>query len=266
MTLVLKTPKVSEFLNLTKAEELLPKSFTRLRSVSISTKDIVKVSNVDDLSDVQLLKGVPVDKYRYVGIVGIVVSGEWLLPDNVRGGVTISFVDKRLVNSREAIIGTYRAAAKEKRFQFKLIPNYFVTSADAKRNPWQAHVKLRGIRIEEGWSPLTIEVVSVAICANSIVLKGLREKILNVVDPNVEGFEGAVDEFIDSVPASQSLNSFRSKRRNLKKGKVNGYRNGSEKFADLETFDQSEEDAVHSDQPKSVPVLLDGLGSAQASS
>nr|ASC60203.1 movement protein [Piper chlorosis virus] len=261
---VLEKPKISDFLSLTKTEEFLPRNLTRLKTVSVSTRDIVCIKSLNELSDVKLLSGVPIDKYAYVGIVGVVASGEWLLPDNVRGGVTISFVDRRMTNSTEAILGTYRAAAKDKRFQFKLIPNYFVTSADAKRNPWQVHVKIQGVRVEEGWSPLTLEVVAVAMCANSIVSKGLREKIMNVGDPDVEKFEGVVDEFVDSVAAVNSLSSLRSKKRFVKKGNVKRNRHRPESYASLDSFDQSDDDAIYSDQSEPISVLRNGLGSSQA--
>nr|UOF93193.1 movement protein [Streptocarpus flower break virus]WJP00477.1 movement protein [Streptocarpus flower break virus] len=224
MAIVLSKPKVSEFLNLTKAEEILPKFLTRLKTVAISTRDVVSVKGTTDLVDIDLLRDVPVNNWRYVGIVGIVASGEWLLPDNVSGGVAISFVDKRLVDSREAILGTYRAAAVEKRFQFKLIPNYFVSQEDALRRPWQVQVSLKGLKFEEGFSPLTLEFVSVVVCANSVVTKGLRERLNNVGDPNVEVSEVAVNEFIDSISASQSLSRARNKyvRGNGKVGNNSG--------------------------------------------
>ncbi|ARI47180.1 MP [Hoya chlorotic spot virus] len=212
-------PKVTEFLNLTKVEELLPKFMTRLKCVSVSSKDVVEVGDPSCLTDINLLKGVVFDKYRYVGILGVIVSGEWLLPKKIRGSVAVSLVDKRLTDVREAVIGCYKAQAKSKTFSFKLVPNYFVTANDAARNPWQLMVQLSGLRFEESWSPLTLEVVSVVICANSIVSKGLREKILQVGDENID-FEKAVDDYIDNVPSFASL-------RNLRYGRGPSFRNRS---------------------------------------
>lgn len=221
---------------------------TRLKTVSVSTKDIVHVRNNIELADVQLLKNVPIDKYRYVCVLGIVVSGEWLLPENVSGGVTISFIDKRLTNCKEAILGTYRSAAKDRRFQFKLVPNYSVCSADAKRNPWQVQVSIKGLHIEENWSPLTLEIVCVCMCANNVVSKGLKERILVAGDPDVETFEGVVDDFVDSVAPFATLSRLRQSSNKIKhkKGKEivkKGLRYRSEKFADHDSF--MLQDAVH---------------------
>ena len=44
---------------------------------------------------------------------------------------------------------------------------------------------------------------------NNVVVKGLREKVIAVNDPNVEGFEGVVDDFVDSVAAFKAIDSFR---------------------------------------------------------
>ena len=85
-------PKVSDFLALTKKEEILPKALTRLKTVSISTKDVISVKESESLCDIDLLVNVPLDKYRYVGVLGVVFTGEWLVPDFVKGGVTVSVV------------------------------------------------------------------------------------------------------------------------------------------------------------------------------
>lgn len=273
MALVLAKPNVGEFLSLTKAEEILPRFMTRLKTVSVSSKDVVYVKGPDSLVDVDLLKDVPLKDWRYVGIIGIVASGEWLIPDNVRGGVTISFVDKRLKDSREAILGTFRAAAVQKRFQFKLIPNYFVSQQDALRKPWQVQLTLRGLRFEEGFNPLSLEFVSVVLCAHSIVSKGLRSKLISVGDPEVELSEAVVDKFIDSVPASQALLRARQGKRVSylpQRGRGRGSRGGrvvrkTEGFtpSDAENFAASDpffEDALHDNESQPIPVFHDVVG------
>nr|QYW08471.1 MAG: putative movement protein [Sichuan virgavirus] len=208
MSLSLNKPKISEFINTTRTEELLPKFLTRLKSVSVSNVDVLEVKGLNVLNDINLLKGVNFGSYKYVGVLGVVVAGEWLVPEKTNGCVTVSIVDKRMTNSAEAILGSYRAQAKGRKFSFSLVPNYFVTSQDATRNPWQLMVKLSGLSIEQGWSPLTIEVVSVTLCANSVVSKGLRERILHVGDTNAD-FEQIVDDYVDSASVVADLRSFR---------------------------------------------------------
>nr|QIJ70149.1 movement protein [Ribgrass mosaic virus] len=261
MSIVSYEPKVNDFLFLTNKEKILPKALTRLKTVSISTKDIISVKESETLCDIDLLIDVPLDKYRYVGILGAVFTGEWLVPDFVKGGVTISVIDKRLVNSKECVIGTYRAAAKSKRFQFKLVPNYFVSTADAKRKPWQVHVRIQDVKIEAGWQPLALEVVSVAMVANNVVMKGLREKIIAISDPDVEGFEGVVDEFVDSVEAFKAVDNFRKKKRKIGEKKVvskNKYR--PEKYAGPNSLYIKEENVLQHHELESVPVLRSGVG------
>jgi len=254
---------VSDFLYLSKKERILPKALTRLKTVSISTKDIISVNDSESLCDIDLLIDVPLDKYRYVGILGAVFTGEWLVPDFVKGGVTISVIDKRLLNSKECVIGTYRAAAKSKRFQFKLVPNYFVTTADAKRKPWQVHVRIQDVKIEAGWQPLALEAVSVAMLANNVIMKGLREKVVAISDPDVEGFEGVVDEFVDSVAAFKAVDNFRKKKRKIGDKDVvskNKYR--PERYAGPNSLYLKEENVLQHHEPESVPVLRNGVGGA----
>nr|AAK53542.1 movement protein [Youcai mosaic virus] len=258
-------PKVSDFLALTKKEEILPKALTRLKTVSISTKDVISVKESESLCDIDLLVNVPLDKYRYVGVLGVAFTGEWLVPDFVKGGVTVSVIDKRLENSRESMIGTYRAAAKDRRFQFKLVPNYFVSTADAKRKPWQVHVRIQNLKIEAGWQPLALEVVSVAMVTNNVVVKGLREKVIAVNDPNVEGFEGVVDDFVDSVAAFKAIDSFRKKKKKIGGRDVNNkYRYRPERYAGPDSLQYKEENGLQHHELESVPVFRSDVGRAHS--
>ena len=139
MALVVKDDvKISEFINLSAAEKFLPAVMTSVKTVRISKVDKVIAMENDSLSDVDLLKGVKLVKDGYVCLAGLVVSGEWNLPDNCRGGVSVCLVDKRMQRDDEATLGSYRTSAAKKRFAFKLIPNYSITTADAERNVSQS--------------------------------------------------------------------------------------------------------------------------------
>lgn len=95
MALVVKDDvKISEFINLSAAEKFLPAVMTSVKTVRISKVDKVIAMENDSLSDVDLLKGVKLVKDGYVCLAGLVVSGEWNLPDNCRGGVSVCLVDK----------------------------------------------------------------------------------------------------------------------------------------------------------------------------
>lgn len=151
--------RISEFLNLTPAEKYLPSNMTSVKSVMISKRDKLIAEKDDSLSDVDLLKGVKLIEDGYVCLVGLSITGEWNLPDNCKGGVSICLVDKRMKRSNEATLGSYRSGAAKKRFSFKLIPNYSVTTDDAKRNIWQVLVNIRGVAMEAGYCPLSLEFV-----------------------------------------------------------------------------------------------------------
>ena len=75
MVLVVKDDvKISEFINLSAAEKLLPAVMTSVKPVRISKVDKVIAMENDSLSDVDLLKGVKLVKDGYVCLAGFVVS------------------------------------------------------------------------------------------------------------------------------------------------------------------------------------------------
>lgn len=216
--------RISEFLNLTPTEKYLPSNMTSVKSVMISKRDKLIAEKDDSLSDVDLLKGVKLIEDGYVCLVGLSITGEWNLPDNCKGGVSICLVDKRMKRSNEATLGSYRSGAAKKRFSFKLIPNYSVTTDDAKRNIWQVLVNIRGVAMEAGYCPLSLEFVSVCVVYKSNIKLGLREKIQSISEGgNFELTEAVVDEFMESVPMAERLSKFRSHRK--KKNNVNNNNN-----------------------------------------
>ena len=99
----------------------------------VSKVDKIMVHENESLSEVNLLKGVKLIEGGYVCLVCLVVSGEWNLPDNCRGGVSVCMVDKRMERADEATLGSYYTAAAKKRFQFKVVPNYGITTKDAEK-------------------------------------------------------------------------------------------------------------------------------------
>lgn len=216
--------RISEFLNLTPAEKYLPSNMTSVKSVMISKRDKLIAEKDNSLSDVDLLKGVKLIEDGYVCLVGLSITGEWNLPDNCKGGVSICLVDKRMKRSNEATLGSYRSGAAKKRFSFKLIPNYSVTTDDAKRNIWQVLVNIRGVAMEAGYCPLSLEFVSVCVVYKSVIKLGLREKIQSISEGgNFELTEAVVDEFMESVPMAERLSKFRSYRK--KKNNVSNNNN-----------------------------------------
>nr|WGL40998.1 movement protein [Odontoglossum ringspot virus] len=212
MALVLRDSiKISEFINLSASEKLLPSALTAVKSVRISKVDKIVSYENDTLSDIDLLKGVKLVENGYVCLAGLVVTGEWNLPDNCKGGVSICLVDKRMKRANEATLGSYHTSACKKRFTFKIIPNYSVTTADALKGIWQVMTNIRGVEMEKGFCPLSLEFVSICVVYLNNIKLGLREKILNVTEGGpTELTEAVVDEFVEKVPMAARLKSFRS--------------------------------------------------------
>ena len=161
-------------------------------------------------------------KINNSGKKGLKVSGEWNLPDNCRGGVSVCIVDKRMKRSKEATLGAYHAPACKKNFSFKLIPNYSITSEDAEKHPWQVLVNIKGVAMEEGYCPLSLEFVSICVVHKNNVRKGLRERILRVTDGlPIELTEKVVEEFVDEVPMAVKLERFRKTKKRVVGNSVN---------------------------------------------
>ena len=215
MALVVKGKvNINEFIDLTKMEKILPSMFTPVKSVMCSKVDKIMVHENKSLSEVNLLKGVKLIESGYVCLAGLVVTGEWNLPDNCKGGVSVCLVDRRMERADEATLGSYYTAAAKKRFQFKIVPNYAITTHDAVKNVWQVLVNIRNVRMSAGFCPLSLEFVSVCIVYRNNIKLGLREKITSVSDGGpMELTEEVVDEFMEDVPMSIRLARFRSRTR-----------------------------------------------------
>nr|WIW79842.1 movement protein [Bell pepper mottle virus] len=213
MAIVVKDKvNVNDFINLSNSEKYLPSLMTPVKSVRISKVDKVLARENETLSEVDLLKGVKLIEGGYVCLAGLVVTGEWNLPDNCTGGVSVCLVDKRMERASEATLGSYYTGAAKKRFQFKVTPNYSVTTDDAKKNIWQVLVNIKGVRMSAGFCPLSLEFVSVCIVFKNNIKLGLREKITRVTDAGpMELTEEVVDEFIENVPMAARLARFRTK-------------------------------------------------------
>ena len=138
--------------------------------------------------------------------------------------MSVCLVDKRMERADEATLGSYYTAAAKKRFQFKVVPNYAITTNDAVKNVWQVLVNIRNVRMSAGFCPLSLEFVSVCIVYRNNIKLGLREKITSVRDGGpMELSEEVVDEFMEDVPMSIRLAKFRSrtgKKSDVRKGKV----------------------------------------------
>ncbi|QNH85182.1 movement protein [Yellow pepper mild mottle virus] len=222
---------INDFINLSNSERFLPSLMTPVKSVRISKVDKVLARENETLSEVDLLKGVKLIEGGYVCLAGLVVTGEWNLPDNCTGGVSVCLVDKRMERASEATLGSYYTGAAKKRFQFKVTPNYSVTTEDAKKNIWQVLVNIKGVKMSVGFCPLSLEFVSVCVVFRNNIKLGLREKITRVTDSGpMELTEEVVDKFIEDVPMAVRLRNFRSKSSKMDQKNKNKSKNINNRF------------------------------------
>nr|BDB12671.1 movement protein [Kyuri green mottle mosaic virus] len=202
--------KPKEFVKLSWVDKVLPDMFTVFRYLSVTDYSVIKSRDSECLIPVDLLRGVDLSKSKYVTLVGVVISGVWTIPENCAGGATVALVDTRMSMVDEGTICKFSVAASTRDFMVKLIPNYYVTASDASSKPWSIFVRVSGVRIKEGFSPLTLEIASLVATTNSILKKGLRVSVLESVvgsdaSINLDTVSDKVQPFFDSVPITAAV-------------------------------------------------------------
>ncbi|ADN93255.1 28 kDa movement protein [Frangipani mosaic virus] len=213
-----KQLKVNDFVKMSFADKILPRSLTRLRTVSISETNVVKLSGLGSTVNLNILKGVVLNsESKYVTIRGVVISGVWMVPEGCGGGATVTLMDRRMKGFKNGLVAEFKTRASSRDFQFKFIPNYSMCVDDVKRAPWELFFKLVGVPIEDGYYPLAIEIATLVEQSRTIINHGLRATILKRCDdisdlelPSVD-----LDESIELISNSNIV----SKRKTHKKGK-----------------------------------------------
>ena len=202
--------KPEEFVKISWVDKLLPDAFTILKYLSVTDYSVVQSKEYEHLLPVDLLRGVDLSRSKYVTLVGVVISGVWTIPENCAGGATVALVDTRMSLVSEGTICKFSVSAASREFTVKLIPNYYVTTADASSKPWSLFVRISGVRIKDGFSPLTLEIASLVATTNSILKKGLRVSVIESVvgsdaSVSLDTLSEKVQPFFDSVPITASV-------------------------------------------------------------
>lgn len=213
-----KKLNVADFVKLKVSDHLLPKSLTRLKTISISETNVCKLSGRASTMTIDILKGIPLDRmFNYVSLRGVVISGEWMVPDGCSGGVVISLMDRRMKGFRHGLIAELKARASVRTFQLKFIPNYSLCIDDALKKPWEIFFKLVQVPIEDGFFPLAIEIAVMVEQCKSIIQHGLRMTVLNQSVGDVNGVDlelpsGSIDDNLELFSNSNVVLSRLNKR------------------------------------------------------
>jgi len=212
-----KGPKkldVDDFIKLKLSDHLLPRSFTRLKTVSICDTNVVKLSGKGSTVNVDILKGLQLDRvYNYVSLRGVVISGEWMVPEGCNGGAVVSLMDKRMKGFKAGLVAEFKTRATSRQFQFKFVPNYSLCIDDAVKKPWELFFKLVGVPIEDGYFPLAVEIAVMVEQSKSIINHGLRATILHRASGDVNGLDLQlpsvdIEETIDLISNISNYNRF----------------------------------------------------------
>jgi len=232
-----KGPKklaVDDFIKLKLSDHLLPRSFTRLKTVSICDTNIVKLSGKGSTVNVDILKGLQLDRvYNYVSLRGVVISGEWMVPEGCNGGAVVSLMDKRMKGFKAGLVAEFKTRATSRQFQFKFVPNYSLCIDDAVKKPWELFFKLVGVPIEDGYFPLAVEIAVMVEQSKSIINHGLRTTILHRASGDVNGLDlqlpsAEIEDTLDLISNISSYNRFPNSHNN-RINAIKGHKNQKEK-------------------------------------
>jgi len=244
--------KPKDFIKISWVDKLLPDYFTVFKFLSITDCSIIKANQYESFIPVDLLRGVDLTRSKYVTLLGVAVVGVWTIPDNCAGGATVGLIDTRMGRVSEGTVCRFSVSAAAREFTVKFIPNYHITAADAVRNPWKLFVRLKGVNIKEGFSPLSLEVAALVATTNSIFKRGLRVAIRekNLSNESLVSFSeepAPVESFFDNLPIARSIVEFdRSYKRESvnRRGRDPRSKPRAESASELSEFES--EDALRS--------------------
>ncbi|ABD94120.1 34 kDa movement protein [Maracuja mosaic virus] len=185
---------------------------TPKKMCALMETDVVKISpkerTVFPLNLVEKIKDIA--NYKYMMLLACVISGRWHVPNTVKGEVFLSLMDKRLTDEREATILTANANPSVSEFQIRIHPNYSMVASDAIQEPLELFVHVKGLRMAQGFSPLSLEIAFCVVCCDVVIVKSLKMKILQNQDKfgNAEGEVGS--EGLDDLLRGSNMPSIRA--------------------------------------------------------
>lgn len=206
--------------NLQKVEKILePKRFVQLsfmekmgfnnpaRCCSVVQSDTITMNgNGKVLFSFDILSNVLkfAKNYTYLDFLGVVVSGQWLIPKDLPGTADVVLLDERL-SGNASIIAKFRCNAGSQFFQFKFSPGYSLTVSDAAKKPFKLFATVNGLPVKEGYNPLSLEIACLVRFCNSVIDRGLTAK-LNALGSSARNMsEDDVDGLIGDLPVLKAI-------------------------------------------------------------
>lgn len=186
------------------------------RVCSVVQSDTVKMAgNGNTLFTFDILKDVLslADSFQYVSFLGLVISGEWLVPKNTPGSAEVLIVDNRL-KGKFSVLSRFECNASVQSFQFKTAPNYSLTVEDAKKSPFELFATVKDLPFKDGFNPLSVEVACLVQFSNCVIDRSLTVK-LNMEFKTNEITVEQTDELLGELPVLKTIDNLRrTKSRN----------------------------------------------------
>nr|WHO41267.1 movement protein [Sunn-hemp mottle virus] len=150
------------------------------------------------------------EDYTYVDILGVVLSGQWLLPKGTPGSAEIILLDSRL-KGKASVLAVFNCRAASQEFQFLLSPGYSLTCVDALKKPFEISCNVVDLPVKDGFTPLSVEIACLVQFSNCVITRSLTRKLKE--NPATKTFSVEdIDELLGSMTSLRQIEGLRKKK------------------------------------------------------
>lgn len=197
-----------KFVKLSVSDKFKWKAPTRVCSI-VQSDTVSMTANGRSLFSFDVLKDVlkHAQDYTYVDILGVVLSGQWLVPKGTPGSAEIILLDSRL-KGKASVLAVFNCRASSQEFQFLLSPGYSLTCADALKKPFEISCNVVDLPVKDGFTPLSVEIACLVQFSNCVITRSLTMKLKE--NPATKTFSVEdIDELLGSMTSLRQIEGLR---------------------------------------------------------
>ncbi|AEW50166.1 unnamed protein product [Clitoria yellow mottle virus] len=153
------------------------------------------------------------EEFIYMDLLGITLTGQWLLPKGTPGAAEVILLDSRL-KGRASVLSVFKCVAADQEFQFLLKPGYSIACEDAKKSPFELVCNVTDLPVKQGFVPLSVEIACLVQFSNCVLTRSLTRKLGS--KPNEKQFAvEEVDELMGSMTTLKQIEGLRRTKKDV---------------------------------------------------